>query len=103
MSFDTRDIIFPDELESAARALIQRAADEYDERYGFGSMSTAIYDTDWVSLVAKIAEYGRQRAFPECFGLLLDSQLGEGAWGPSTSQVDGLLNPAASVIAARAS
>jgi hypothetical protein len=92
----------PGRLDLSARSLIEWAASEYDETYGFGSMSSAVYDTAWISLVAKDTANGRQWVFPECLHYVVTKQLDHGGWGPSASQVDGILNTAASILALQA-
>ncbi|RYP04763.1 hypothetical protein DL764_004246 [Monosporascus ibericus] len=90
------------DLGLAARSLLQQAIEGYDEKYGFGSMSAAIYDTAWVSLVAKSDQHGYHWLFPQCFQYILDAQLDDGSWGPNVSQIDSILNTAASLLALRA-
>ncbi|KAK7751444.1 hypothetical protein SLS62_006529 [Diatrype stigma] len=84
-------------LGASARSLIQRAILNYDEKYGFGSMSSAIYDTAWVSLITKSGNSGKQWLFPQCFEYLLETQSDDG-WSGGASQTDGILNTAASLL-----
>ena len=80
--------------------LIQRALDGFDESYGAGSMSCAIYDTAWVSLVTKTVEGQEQWLFPICFQYLLDMQSTDGGWEQDGgSQIDGILNTASALLA----
>ncbi|KAK9775111.1 putative Terpene synthase family protein [Seiridium cardinale] len=99
MASITEGTPFQGGLELAARTLIQSATDEHDDTYGYGSMSSAVYDTAWVSLVAKDEKGSRHWLFPECFHYILTIQLDDGSWGPRVSQVDGILNTAASLLA----
>ncbi|KAJ3498469.1 hypothetical protein NLG97_g1096 [Lecanicillium saksenae] len=88
-----------EQLRGEALSLIQRAWDGFDSQYGSGSMSCAIYDTAWVSLVYKVVKNEKKWLFPDCFRYVLDTQSADGGWGRSlTSQVDGILNTAASLL-----
>lgn len=87
-------------LAEEAISLIQRATDGFDEEYGSGSMGCAVYDTAWVSLVAKGVGDKRHWLFPECFSYLLDTQSDDGSWGSNPrSQIDGILNTGAALLA----
>ena len=87
-------------LNAEAVALIRRALDGWDDTYGAGNMSCAIYDTAWVSVVAKTVGGEKQWLFPECFHHLLHTQADDGSWGnDKNSQIDGILNTAASLLA----
>ncbi|RYP63645.1 hypothetical protein DL769_006900 [Monosporascus sp. CRB-8-3] len=102
MDGDTFQLPSAVELGLAARSLLQQAIEGYDETYGFGSMSAAIYDTAWVSMVSKSDQHGRHWLFPQCFQYILDAQLDDGSWGPKISQIDSILNTSASLLALRA-
>ena len=59
------------------------------EGYGsFGTFSTAIYDTAWVSMVYKLDIDQRSWLFPESFDYILDTQLHDGTWTTSPSDMD---------------
>ena len=89
-----------DDLNREAVALIRRALDAWDDTYGAGNMSCAVYDTAWVSLVTKAVGGEKQWLFPECFDYLLATQADDGGWGnDKNSQIDGILNTAASLLA----
>jgi aphidicolan-16beta-ol synthase/syn-copalyl-diphosphate synthase len=91
---------FNEHLVGEARSLVQRTLQNYDERYGFGTMSCAAYDTAWVSLVTKTVDGHQRWLFPECFQFLLDTQSGTGGWEIGNSApIDGILNTAASLLA----
>jgi hypothetical protein len=62
-------------------------------------MSTAIYDTAWASMVSKDVNGRRHWLFPESFQIILDTQLPEGGWEQYRSEVDGILNTAAALLA----
>ncbi|KAL1626218.1 hypothetical protein SLS54_003053 [Diplodia seriata] len=87
-----------DTLSQESRTLLHDALQGYDELYGVGSMSSAVYDTAWVSLITKTVDGSKQWLFPECFYFLLRTQLGNGGWESYASEVDGILNTAASLI-----
>ncbi|KAJ6438979.1 Copalyl diphosphate synthase-like protein [Purpureocillium lavendulum] len=87
-------------LVEQARSLIRRSVQGYHDQYGFGTMSCSAYDTAWVSLVAKVVNGQRQWLFPECFEHLLVTQSDEGGWvNGKASQIDGILNTAAPLLA----
>lgn len=87
-------------LVEQARSLIRRSVQGYDDQYGFGAMSCSAYDAAWVSLVAKSIDGERQWLFPQCFTYLLATQSGEGGWETGkASQIDGILNTAAPLLA----
>jgi hypothetical protein len=86
------------DLVVSARSLLQHAVENYDQTFGYGSMSCAIYDTAWVSLVTKTIDGKPQWLFPECFNYLLDMQSEDGSWGRTEAQIDGILSTAASLL-----
>ena len=67
-----------------------------------GFMTCAVYDTAWVSMVAKETESGKIWPFPECFRYIIDSQQLDGGWPSYAADVDGILNTAASLLALKA-
>ena len=86
-------------LEGRAKALIVKLTSGCDEYFGRGSMSSAVYDTAWVSMVSKSDGSSTDWLFPECFSHLLDQQREDGSWISYASQIDGVLNTAASLLA----
>lgn len=86
------------ELCDQVKSLLQDAMDGYDDTFGFGSMSCAVYDTAWVSLVARTIDGKRQWLFPNCFHYLLDHQGKDGGWGITEEQTDGILSTAAALL-----
>ncbi|KAI4213987.1 MAG: hypothetical protein LQ351_003391 [Letrouitia transgressa] len=73
--------------------------DEHGSASRFGSFSGAIYDTAWLSMISKVTSGHQSPLFPECFNYLLTSQQEDGAWGATASQVDGILNSLAGLLA----
>ncbi|KAI0470312.1 terpene synthase family protein [Xylaria cf. heliscus] len=86
------------ELNEAARSLIRGAVGRYDSDYGFGAMSCAVYDTAWVSLITKVINGENQWLFPDSFRYILKHQIPGGGWNLTASQVDGILDTAASLL-----
>lgn len=86
------------ELAQQAHALIDQLVYGHDPVYGFGSMSCTIYDSAWVSMVSERPSNQHAWLFPECFRYVLSSQRDDGAWDSYVSQIDGILNTAASLL-----
>ncbi|GME64951.1 hypothetical protein AJ79_09819 [Neofusicoccum parvum] len=87
-------------LQSRVRDLIRLIPIENGD---VGFMSCAVYDTAWVSLVAKpTADGSRQWLFPECFRYVVGTQQPDGGWPAYAAGIDGILNTAASLLALRA-
>lgn len=79
--------------------LIRQLIDEHDPKYGTGSMTCSIYDTAWVSMIAKPANGQKRWLFPSSFQYLLDHQQHDGGWKTNSSDIDGILNSLASLLA----
>lgn len=62
-------------------------------------MSTGVYDTAWVAMIEKTVGNKKEFLFPECFQSLLESQLPDGSWQRYASDVDGILNTSAALLA----
>ena len=86
------------DLPGRVRLLMNRLTTGYDPNYGFGSFSYAIYDSAWVSMVSKEVSDRRSWLFPECFRYILDQQRDDGGWHSYASEIDGILNTAASLL-----
>lgn len=84
--------------DTRARKLVRDLADGC-ESGRLGSATVAVYDTAWVSMVAKDVGGRAQWLFPECFQFLLDSQSDGGGWESDTSLDDGILNTLAALLA----
>ncbi|KAI0099185.1 Copalyl diphosphate synthase [Nemania sp. FL0031] len=99
MNVNAQDALQAQDLNERAIALIRRAVQDYDFKYGSGTMSCAAYDTAWVSLVTKTTNGAKYWLFPECFDYLLRTQASDGSWGKeSNSQIDGILSTAAALL-----
>ncbi|EHA49536.1 ent-kaurene synthase [Pyricularia oryzae 70-15] len=95
-------LTFPEtaNADREAALLTQHLLDNYDSVHGAGFMSCTVYDTAWLSLVKKENVDGQQRwLFPECFQYILDNQQNDGSWEAYQSEIDGILNTAASLLA----
>ncbi|CAF9942337.1 hypothetical protein IMSHALPRED_003626 [Imshaugia aleurites] len=77
---------------------MDRLTTTYDPEYGFGSFSNAIYDSAWVSMVSKESLNQQRWLFPECFKYILENQRDDGGWDSYGSEIDGILNTAASLL-----
>lgn len=86
-------------LDEKAGALLNSLIDSYDQTYGFGSMTCSIYDTAWVAMVYRTVDGEKSWIFPDTFRYLLDSQSSDGGWASYASEVDGILNTMAALLA----
>lgn len=86
-------------FQQQASALLKSLAQGCTEPTGYGTMSPAVYDTAWVAMIEKTVDGNKQFLFPECFQFLLESQLPSGAWETYASEVDGILNTSAALLA----
>jgi hypothetical protein len=86
-------------LSARATTLLHTTVQDYNEEYGCGSMSCAVYDTAWVSMVAKNVDGVKTWLFPECFQYILASQSENGGWfAGQGAHIDGILNTAAALL-----
>lgn len=69
------------------------------EEEALSTVTVAIYDTAWVSMVFRRNEEGVHYVFPESFAYLLHSQLPNGGWEAYASRDDGILNTLAALLA----
>src|ERR1700761_2079905 len=81
------------------KALVTSLVNSYDSKYGMGSMSCAVYDTAWVSMVEKTVNGKRKWLFPESFHYVVEHQLENGGWECYAAQVDSILNSLAALLA----
>lgn len=82
-------------LKSRVRALLDQVS---VEKVNVGLMSPAVYDTAWVSMVAKDTIDGRIWLFPECFRWVLKAQQLDGGWPAYAADIDGILNTGAALL-----
>ncbi|KAI6355127.1 hypothetical protein MCOR25_008332 [Pyricularia grisea] len=88
------------DIDQQAADLTRHLLDNYDPESGAGFMSATVYDTAWLALIQKPSASGqRQWLFPKCFQYILDTQLADGGWEAYRSEVDGILNTTASLLA----
>ncbi len=86
-------------LNRRATQLLQKLTDCYDPVYGLGCMSCTVYDTAWLAMVTKSVDGETQWLFPLSFQYVLDSQLPSGGWISYASEIDGILNTMAALLA----
>lgn len=84
---------------SRAHMLVRQLVDEHDPQYGVGSMTCSVYDTAWVSMISKSADGSTKWLFPSAFDYLLKTQHHDGGWHSSSSDIDGILNTLAALLA----
>ena len=79
--------------------LVRSLIDEHDPKFGVGSMTCSIYDTAWVSMVAKTSDGQTKWLFPWSFHYLLGHQQHDGGWATSGSDGNAILNTLAALLA----
>ncbi|KAG7007773.1 FAD-dependent monooxygenase [Physcia stellaris] len=88
----------PQEIEQRARRLCQHLVDGIAQS-NLGSTTPAIYDTAWLSMVAKPDGESAVWLFPDSFQYLLNQQLPSGGWEAYATKEDGILNSLAALLA----
>jgi hypothetical protein len=93
-----------DPIADAAISLIQSAWQECDIDHGAGFMSSAVYDTAWISMVVKRSAGETIWLFPQSFDHLIATQSQDGSWAVTTTScpIDGILGTAASLLSLQA-
>ena len=86
-------------LEADASILVGQLASACKDGTPIGCMSASIYDTAWVSMVSKVVDGRREWQFPESLQYILDKQLPDGGWQCYASDLDGILNTMAALLA----
>ncbi|ORY05489.1 hypothetical protein BCR34DRAFT_590903 [Clohesyomyces aquaticus] len=88
-----------DDIWTHAAALVAQL--QLGAEWPSSSMSISVYDTAWVSMVAKNSTNGEERRwlFPAAFVTVLDMQHPDGYWGLGMSPSDGILNTMAALLA----
>ncbi|KAF2198780.1 Ent-kaurene synthase [Delitschia confertaspora ATCC 74209] len=67
---------------------------------GLGTMSAAAYDTAWVAMIERKDDDGKGVfLFPEAHEFLKATQSKDGTWASATSDVDGIVNTLAALLA----
>ncbi|KAI0837753.1 hypothetical protein F5Y06DRAFT_270158 [Hypoxylon sp. FL0890] len=87
------------ELNNSAEQLISDLVKSYHDYYGSGTMTSAIYDTAWLSIVAKPINDSRVWLFPSSFEFLLRKQMPTGGWRSGDAETDEALDTAAALYA----
>ena len=92
------------DLSSHAADLVDHLVREGHGVYGYGSMTCAVHDTAWVSMVSRPVgndEDGITHSwlFPSTFALLLETQQADGGWGSGAMKTDAMLNTASALLA----
>jgi hypothetical protein len=86
------------DIEQRARLLCQGLVDGI-AKSNLCTVTTAIYDTAWLSMISK-KEGGVERwLFPESFQYLLSQQLSNGGWESYATKEDGIVNTLGALLA----
>lgn len=88
----------PTSLDQRAQALVRNVVHEYQNGI-HSSHSLSIYDTAWVSMIAKTVNEEPRWVFPESFQYLLEQQESDGGWNGQKNSEDGILNTLAALLA----
>lgn len=70
-------------LQQAISLLLQQTADDLNQAWGGGAISSSAYETAWVAMVRSPHD-ASQLAFPQTLEWILDHQHDTGLWGPAT-------------------
>ena len=89
--------------EERISKLLGGLLDNYDPRYGLGSMTCSIYDTAWVASISKTISNRSQWLFPSSFSFVLSSQSSDGGWPAhpqenETGEADNILSTMAALF-----
>ena len=82
-----------------ASTLVGQLVNNHDPNYGVGSLTCSVYDTAWVAMVIKNINGQRRWLFPSSFQYLMSHQQQDGGWQTSRSDLDGILNTLAALLA----
>lgn len=85
--------------ESEAAELVRRLAEASTTGPPLGLLSVSIYDTAWVSMISKVRGGSRHWLFPSSFSRILETQSQQGGWEHGVSDVDGIMNSMAALLA----
>lgn len=86
-------------MDSAVARLLTRAVAHGGNDCGGGSMSCAVYDTAWVSMIKKANFGGPIWLFPSSYAYITDNQTADGGWNELGSQTDRIVDTAAALLA----
>lgn len=86
-------------LDSEAAGFVRTVGRSHSKKVRSEFFSLSIYDTSWVSMVAKLEGDQRRWLFPESFVTLLAHQSDQGGWEQGVSDIDGILNTMAALLA----
>ena len=92
------------DLENATTPLdlvqsISRLIRNHEGTPSFSTFSVTVYDTAWVSMVRRVVHDDWHWLFPQCFDYVLSQQQDDGTWPCYASQIDGILNSLAALLA----
>lgn len=86
-------------ITDGARRLVQQLSTSLSRGIPHGSMSTSIYDTAWVSMVAEETDNHRRWLFPSSFEVIVDAQSKDGGWTNNSSEFDAIITSLAALLA----
>ena len=88
-------------LITNARGLMGKLVGRCSDEFAQGSLTLTVYDTAWVSMIMKWVDGEPQWLFPESFRYIMDRQMSDGGWESYASDIDGILNSMAALLAMR--
>ncbi|MCJ1333655.1 hypothetical protein MMC10_010355 [Thelotrema lepadinum] len=87
------------DIQTEKSKLVREYANYCRQGSDFGSMSSSVYDTAWVSMISKTMNGTRRWLFDDAFTYILNRQREDGGWETYADQVDGILNTGAALLA----
>ncbi|KAL9040190.1 MAG: hypothetical protein Q9180_002063 [Flavoplaca navasiana] len=87
------------EYAAEATELLRGTIHDYNGAGSGGSFSCSVYDTAWLAMVTKTVDGKEHWLFPTTFGYLLRNQESDGSWPSYASDVDGIMNTLAALLA----
>lgn len=86
-------------LLEQALPLVDYISTAVGKTHDFGHLTSQIYDTAWVSMIRLHNKQSNDLLFPECYTYILSRQLPSGGWESYDTDIDGIMNTFAALLA----